>query len=240
MKHTLVVAALAALLSPCVFADEADIKKSITDFIGPDAILSIAKTPYAGLYEVALKSGEVIYTDERASFLIDGQIVDIKRKLNYTADRARIRDRINFSELPLGNAIKTVHGNGKYVLASFEDPNCGYCRRFAKELQSIKNVTIYTFLYPILSPDSIDKSKAIWCAKDRSKAWNQWMLEGKLAKSPNCKTPLEQNAALGRKLRISGTPTLYLADGTKVHGMLQGEQLEKAIADAERAKDAKK
>lgn len=231
-------AALAVLFASCTSADEADIRKSVTEFVGPNSVQAIAKTPYGGLYEVQLKSGEVVYTDEKASFLIDGQIIDVKRKANYTSERARILDRINFADLPLANAIKTVRGNGKRVIASFEDPNCGYCKRFAKELKNIKNVTVYTFLYPILAPDSHEKSKDIWCAKDRSAAWNDWMLEGKLAKSPACKNPIDQNLALGRKMRITGTPTIYLADGTKVAGMLAGEQLEKAIDSAE--KTAKK
>ncbi|WP_417069787.1 DsbC family protein [Niveibacterium terrae] len=234
MKQTL-AAALAALLIPCAFANEADIRKSVSEFVGPNSIQAIAKTPYGGLYEVQLKSGEIVYTDDKASFLIDGQIIDVKRKLNFTAERAKILDRINFADLPLANAIKTVRGNGKRVIASFEDPNCGYCKRFAKELQSLKNTTIYTFLYPILTPNSAEKSKDIWCAKDRSKAWNDWMLEGKVAASANCKNPVEQNLALGHKLRITGTPTIYLADGTKIAGMLGGEQLEKAIDNAEKA-----
>lgn len=235
MKQTLAAAALAALLIPCAFANEADIRKSVSEFVGPNSVQAIGKTPYGGLYEVQLKSGEVVYTDEKGSFLIDGQIIDVKRKFNFTAERAKILDRINFADLPLANAIKTVRGNGKRAIASFEDPNCGYCKRFAKELQSLKNVTIYTFLYPILAPNSAEKSKDIWCAKDRSKAWYDWMLEGKIADSPNCKNPIEQNLALGHKLRITGTPTIYLADGTKIAGMLSGEQLEKAIDNAEKA-----
>lgn len=233
--NKVLAAALATLLIPSAFANEADIRKSVSEFIGPNSVQAVAKTPYGGLYEVQLKSGEVVYTDDKASFMIDGQIIDTKRRMNFTAERAKILDRINFADLPLANAIKTVRGNGKRVIASFEDPNCGYCKRFAKELQNLKNTTVYTFLYPILAPNSAEKSRDIWCAKDRSKAWNDWMLEGKIANTPSCKNPIEQNLALGHKLRITGTPTIYLADGTKIAGMLTGEQLEKAIENAEKA-----
>ena len=238
MKRFLMLAAFAVL--PCLaHADEADIRKSIKDFLGQDVVQSVAKTPFPGLYEVVLHTGEIVYTDDKGSYVLNGELIDPKKKTSLTAERQRTLDKIDFASLPLKDAIKTVRGNGKRVIATFEDPNCGFCKRFAKELQSMKDVTIYTFLYPILSPDSATKSTAIWCSSDRSKAWSDWMLEGKPAKSTDCKTPVDQNVALGQKLRINGTPTIFLADGSRVKGMLQAAQLEQALADADKAKTSK-
>lgn len=235
MKRFLTMAALAVL--PCLaYADEGDIRKSVKDFLGQDVIQSVTRTPYSGLYEVVLQTGEIVYTDDKGSYILNGELIDPKRKVSLTAERQRVIERIDFASLPLKDAIKTVRGNGKRVVVSFEDPNCGFCKRFAKELQSLKDVTIYTFLYPILSPDSTTKSTSIWCASDRNKAWNDWMLEGKQPKNADCKTPIDENLKLGQKLRISGTPTIFLADGSRVRGMLQVQQLEQALAEVDTSK----
>ncbi|MCL2656168.1 MAG: DsbC family protein [Betaproteobacteria bacterium] len=236
MKRFMMIAALAAC-PLWAHADESDIRRSVKDFLGgQDVIQSISKTPFPGLNEVVLQTGEIIYTDDKGSFILNGELIDPKRRISLTADRQRMLEKIDFATLPLGDAIKTVRGNGKRVIASFEDPNCGYCKRFAKELQAMNNVTIYTFLFPILSPDSGEKSKNIWCAKDRSRAWNDWMLEGKPVKEADCKTPLDQNLALGQKLRISGTPTIFLSDGSRVKGMLSAPQLEQELAQIDQGK----
>jgi thiol:disulfide interchange protein DsbC len=140
---------------------------------------------------------------------------------------------IDFGVLPLEQAIKQVRGNGKRVLVSFEDPNCGYCKRLGKELAQMKDVTIYTFLYPILSPDSHEKSRNIWCAKDKARAWNDWILDGKVPAAASCdSSTIDRNIALGQKLRINGTPTMFLADGRRLGGYVPAATLEQALTEA--------
>ena len=124
-----------------------------------------------GLYELVV-GGEILYVDEKVSHLIQGSIIDVKTRTNLTEERLNKLLAINFSDLPLELAVKQVRGNGKQTLVTFEDPNCGYCKRVAKDLTKLEDTTVYTFLYPILSPDSSAKSRAIWCAKDRARATN--------------------------------------------------------------------
>ncbi|MBP7627621.1 MAG: DsbC family protein, partial [Zoogloea sp.] len=196
--------------------DEAKVKKNLESFLNAPAVESVKKTPYGGLFEVVLKSGELLYTDASASFIIDGNIIDAKTRKNVTQARMLQLMKIDFATLPLDQAIKQVRGNGKRVIASFEDPNCGYCKRLAKDLQSLKDATVYTFLYPILSPDSTEKSKNIWCAKDKAAAWNDWMVGGKApaAAAAGCDTSaIDKNVALGQKIKVTGTPTIFTADG---------------------------
>jgi thiol:disulfide interchange protein DsbC len=148
----------------------------------------------------------VLYTDGNVSFIIDGSLIDAKTRKNITQARMAQLMKIDFATLPLDQAIKQVRGNGKRVIASFEDPNCGYCKRLAKDLVNLKDATIYTFLYPILSPDSTEKSKNIWCAKDRAGAWNDWMTAGKVpaAAAGSCDTSaIDKNVALGQKIKVS-------------------------------------
>jgi thiol:disulfide interchange protein DsbC len=183
----------------------------------------ISKTEYFGLYEVVV-GGRVIYTDEKASGLLIGTLVDGKTLENVTGKRL-------FALLPLDLAVKQVRGNGKAMLVTFEDPNCGYCKRLAKDLAKLDNATIYTFLYPILSEDSADKSAAIWCAKDRAKAWNDWMVDNKVPPPvKSCEAPLERLVELGQRYQVSGTPTIFFADGSRAPGAIPLAQIRERLA----------
>jgi thiol:disulfide interchange protein DsbC len=167
MYKKLIPFALAAFLSLPTLADEASVKKAVEAKIG-GPVTSVTKTTYLGLYEV-YADGQVLYTDEKVSALLIGSLIDGKTMKNVTTERMQKLTAIKFSELPLAQAVKQVRGDGKRVFATFEDPNCGYCKKMAKEIAKLDNVTIYTFLYPILSPDSLEKSNQIWCASDRSR-----------------------------------------------------------------------
>jgi thiol:disulfide interchange protein DsbC len=225
-------AALALFSFGLVHADEDGVKKAMETFIGAPVVDSVAKLPYGGLYEVVLRSGELVYTDEKASFIIDGRVIDTKTRRDLTQERLNQLSAIDFGGLPLERAIKQVRGNGKRVIVSFEDPNCVYCKRLGKELSQMSDVTIYTFLYPILSQDSTEKSRNIWCAKDRARVWNEWMLEAKVPAAAACDSDaIDQNVALGQKLRINGTPTMFLADGRRLGGFLPAAELEQALGE---------
>lgn len=227
------LAALSLALAGAAFASEDSVKKGVEAFIGAPAVDSVSRTAYGGLYEVVLKSGELVYTDEKTSFVIDGRLIDTATRRDVTQARLNQLAAIDFTTLPLDQAIKQVKGNGRRIMASFEDPNCGYCKRLAKEIATMTDVTIYTFLYPILSPDSTAKSNSIWCARDKAKAWNDWMVDAKVPAQASCDTSaVEKNVALGQKLRINGTPTLFLADGSRIGGYVPAAELEKALAAA--------
>ncbi|HMV62662.1 MAG TPA: DsbC family protein [Rhodocyclaceae bacterium] len=213
--------------------DEAAVRKNLDTFFGGQAVDTVKKTPYGGLYEVVLKSGELVYTDAAVSFLLDGNVIDTKTKQNVTQARMAQLMKIDFATLPLDQAIKQVRGTGKRVIATFEDPNCGYCKRLAKDMVNLKDATIYTFLYPILGPDSLEKSKGIWCAKDRATAWTDWMTAGKAPAAGSCDTAvLDKNVALGQKMRVSGTPTIFTVDGNRLPGAVPLAQLDKAMDQA--------
>jgi thiol:disulfide interchange protein DsbC len=184
-----------------------------------------------GLYEVLVR-GELYYVDPSVNFVIMGRMFDSRTREDLTQKRLDAALKIDFKSLPFDRAVKTVRGNGSRVLVTFEDPNCPYCKKLWQNMAQLNNVTIYTFLYPILSPDSYEKSKAIWCAKDRAAAWDDYMIQGKApaAAAADCKNPLEQNVALGREFGINGTPTIIFADGTRGAGAIPMEAIEQRLA----------
>lgn len=186
----------------------------------------IVKTPYlGGLYEI-YAGGQLFYSDEKGSVFVFGSLVDGKTHRNITAEQ-------QLALLPLQDAIKRVNGNGgngKRTLITFEDPNCGYCKKLTKELVNLKDATVYTFLVPILSEDSLVKSKKIWCAPDRPKAFDDWMVNGKApAGSDNCANPLERNSKLAQGLGVSGTPAIFFPNGERVPGYMPLDKIEKAL-----------
>ena len=196
------------------------------------AIDEVKPAPIAGLYEVRLNGSDIVYTDARGDFLIQGEIIDVQKRTNLTKDRIDKLSAIDFKSLPFKDSFTIVRGNGKRKMAVFADPNCGYCKRFEADLQKINNVTVHLFLLPILGEDSVEKSKAIWCASNKSKTWENWMLRGVVPPDSKAKcdvSALDRNLAYGQKYRINGTPAIIFADGTRVPGAIQVQQIEAGL-----------
>jgi thiol:disulfide interchange protein DsbC len=228
------VAALltAAVLCGAAFAQEAVIRKNLAERLPQlPKIDEVSKTPVPGLWEVRIGT-DVLYTDERADFVVQGSIFDTRTRTNLTEERIGKLTAIDFDALPLKDAMVVKQGSGARKLAVFADPNCGYCKRFERDLLNVKDVTIYTFLYPVLGPDSNEKSRAIWCAKDPAKAWRDWMIDGVappklLGKCDDA--AIARNVALGQKHRVQGTPALVYEDGTRVPGAVSAAEIEKQL-----------
>jgi len=224
------------LLGASALAQEAQIRKAITERLPQiKAIDEVSKTPISGLYELRVNGTEIYYTDAQGNYLIEGNVIDLRGKRNLTEDRVAKLTAIKFEDLPFKDAFTIVRGNGKRKLAVFEDPNCGYCKRFERDLQKVDNVTIYMFLYPILGADSGEKSKAIWCSKEPGKAWQDWMVRDQPipANPASCDTgALSRNVDLGRNHKITGTPTLVFVDGNRVPGAIDAKQVEKLLTDS--------
>ena len=215
-------------------AQEAVIRKNLTERLpNLPKIDEVSKTPMNGLYELRVNDSEIFYTDAEGNFLIQGNLIDTKAKRNLTEERVEKLSAIDFGALPLKDAFTVVRGNGKRKMAVFEDPNCGYCKRFERDLQKVSDVTVYMFLYPILSPDSIEKSKNIWCTKDKAKAWHDMMVRDQPSPKATCDTAaIDRNIAFGKKHKITGTPTVFFVDGSRVPGAIGAPQVEKLLAEA--------
>ena len=228
----LVFAAGIAAAASSASADEAAIRKNIAERV-PDfpKIDEVTKSVVPGLYELRVGT-DILYTDEQGNYLIEGQLIETKTRANLTEQRIAKLTAIDFKTLPFKDAMVWKQGTGERKLVVFADPNCGYSKKIEKDLQAVKDVTVYTFLYPILGGDSPEKSKAIWCAKDNTKTWRDWMIRGTaIPEAPQCDTSaLQRNVALGRKYRINGTPGLVFEDGKHQPGAASAEVVEKQLA----------
>jgi len=211
--------------------EEAQIRKTLKERMPQiQPIDEVRRTPMPGLFELRVDGSDIYYTDATGQFLLQGQLIDTRTQRNLTEERIQKITAIDFKTLPIKDAITLVKGNGERKIAVFEDPNCGYCKRFEKELAKVDNLTIYLFLYPILGKDSVEKSKTIWCAKDPAKTWQDWMLRGQTPAAAQCDTAaIERNLEFGRKNRITGTPTTYTSQGNRVTGAVPISQIEKQL-----------
>lgn len=211
-------------------ADEGRLRQALQAKFPKLPVESITRLPFGGLYEVVL-GGDVVYTDAKAEFMMGGMLYDLRnmppRNITEETTRKLVSKSLTSSH---DSAIKMVRGNGRRVIYTFEDPNCGYCRELYKEIGKMTDVTVYTFLLPILSPDSVEKARAIWCSKDRAKAWEQVMTKAALSEQPKpCDAPLDRNAQLAQRFNIRGTPAIFLASGQQIGGYVPAAQIEQAL-----------
>jgi thiol:disulfide interchange protein DsbC len=215
-------------------ASEATVKAALLKKYPEVPVETVTKTPVPGIYEV-FSNGQMIYTDELANYLfVNANLIDTEKKVNVTEERISKLTAVKFDQLPLNLAVKRVKGKGTRKLAYFADPNCGYCKKFEQDLAKISDVTLYVFLYPVLGPDSIEKAKSIWCSKDRIKAWDDQLVNGVAPSAPGtCDTSaIDKTLAFGKQKSISGTPTMFFADGQRVPGAIPGEAIEQRLAAA--------
>ena len=229
-KLAAVLLMAAGLAAGTAWGSEAVIRKALQTRFPDMQVESVSRTPFNNLYEVVL-GGRILYTDEKASFLFIGNLLDTRGGSDKDLTRERSA-QLNAQALrkSTDNAIKRVRGNGKRVVYTFEDPNCGYCRELQKELLKLNDVTIYTFLWPILSQDSVEKSRAVWCSKDRAKAWDDLMSRGVVPQGgAKCDAPLDKNIELAQRFGARGTPAVFLADGNTIGGLVPADKLEQAL-----------
>jgi thiol:disulfide interchange protein DsbC len=217
----------------------AAIRKVLEERFGDLHVVAVRPSAIAGLFEV-YSSDSVFYSDASGNYIVNGHLIDTRTRTDLSHQHLDELNAVDFSQLPLEKAIKTVHGKGERRLAVFADPECPYCKKLEGELANIDNVTIYTFLYPLVNihPAAKVNAHALWCAADRDRAWHEWMLEGKIpASAPACEgDPTDELLALGERLHIASTPTMLFDQGERITGVVGAEQVEQALGAATRGR----
>ena len=209
------------------------LEKRLKDLYPATRIERVQTSEIPAVYEVTMGKNSA-YTDATGRYFVFGHLYDMKTQRDLTAERMEKQQRIDFSQLPLGDAIKTVRGKGERVLAAFSDPDCPYCKRLEAELDKLDNVTLYIFPYPLegLHPEAVDKAVAVWCAPDRARAWADLMKTGKVPAKRDCENPIQRNIQLAQQLGINGTPTMLSADGRMLPGAAPGDRIEQWLAES--------
>jgi thiol:disulfide interchange protein DsbC len=217
----------ATAATPNATSDTAAVEKKFAERFGNMPIKSVRPTPF-GLFEVQL-GNDIIYTDADVNFIFDGHVIEATTRRDLTQARLNELSAVDFKALPFDLAFKQVRGDGKREVAIFEDPNCGYCKKLRQNIDDIDNITVYTFMLPILSDDSTQKVKNVWCAKDRGTTWDDWMLNGITPPKLDCDVPIQKMLDLAKSLQVQGTPAIFFADGARVPGAISKEEFEKRL-----------
>ncbi|MGQ0655243.1 MAG: DsbC family protein [Betaproteobacteria bacterium] len=239
---TRIIVALSLLaLSPLATADEAAVRRMVQDKLrGGGQLESVQKAPWGDLYEVVVRGPDgpqIYYVDSRATVILAGPAIDARSGRNLTQERQRKLTAVEWESLPFDSAITLARGGGRRKIAIFSDPNCLFCRKFEKDLAKLDDITVHIFLYPVIKPDSVTQTKAVWCSKDRAKAWNDLMLRDiQPSAKPDCDTPVEKLVALGRKLGANSTPTWFLETGERYSGAMPLEEVRHLLDKASPAK----
>ncbi len=230
------LALCATLLVGCLGAQaqEARIKKNLDAHLPQlHGIQEVRKTPVPGLFEVRANDSEIYYTDAQGNYLIQGELYDLRKQINLTKERENVLTAVKWDSLPFKDSITFTRGNGARKLAVFADPNCGYCKKFERDLLKVDNVTVHVFQIGILGPDSKTKNRAIWCSRDKGQAWLDWMVRGTApaeAAAMCDASAVTRNEAFATKVKVTGTPALLFEDGSRVGGALSMEDLEQKFA----------
>ena len=239
MMRTLLATVILMLTAHAV-ADEAAVRRMVQAKFGDAELESVQKAPFGNLYEVVLRSPDgvqIFYVDDAASVILAGKVFDAKTGRNLTEERQRKLGAIKWSSLPFDDAIPIVRGDGRRKIAVFSDPNCPFCKRFEKDLARLDNSTVYIFLFPVIKPESVAQTKAVWCSADRARAWRELMLQNvQPSAKPDCNTPVDKLVALGRKLGANATPTWFVETGERYSGALAFDDVREILDEASRSK----
>ena len=238
MRNIALFLALLCAAAAAGAADDAFIRRAIEAKLNGARVEGIQPAPMPGWFEVRFRTQEgirVIYTDEKATFIIAGNVFDLRSDRDLTEERMRVLNAIDFRTLPLDLAVKVQRGNGKRVMAMFSDPYCPACRSFERELMQVSDITIYVFMFPVIRPENADQSRGVWCSEDRAKAWLELALRGRppVAKA-TCDNPVDKVLSLGHSLNVGSTPTTILSNGVRYKGGLSADALRAALDEASR------
>lgn len=230
-----VALACTAFIGPLLYgsaiADPAPLKlanqitAAVSNHTGLQVNPEVATTPVPGIFEVVV-DGELVYTDSSGRYaFVGGALMDMKERKDLTAAHNEKRMSIPFDKLPLQQAIKEVRGDGSKVFAVFEDPNCPICRVFTKFIDQLDNVTVYRFMFPVISPQSQNLVRMAWCSSDRAGVWKAMMQGARPQLSESCDTSgLVKILSAGERFQINNTPTVVLANGKRLVGATPPEQ----------------
>jgi thiol:disulfide interchange protein DsbC len=224
----LALALLALLAAGTTVANEQLIRRSIEPKLNGAKIEGVQASPIPGLFEVRFRTSQgvqILYSDPKGDNILQGEIYDTKTGRNLTDERIGKLSAIKFDTLPLDRAIKIVRGNGRRVAAMFSDPYCPACQTFEQTLQQVEDMTLYVFMFPVIRPERIDDSKAVWCSSDRAKAWLDLALRRKAPAPATCDNPVESIVALGQTIGVRATPTLFFENGERQQGGMSAGDL---------------
>ncbi len=230
ISHILALTLL-AFTSPALFADEAAIKKALSEFMPGGQISSIKPAEINGLYEVTVGSN-IFYASEDGKYLLQGQLFDAEAKKNITETKLGNARKLQLDKLGEQKMIIFKAPISKYMVSIFTDIDCGYCRKLHSEIDQYmaQGITVRYMFFPRAGKgsDSYKKAVSVWCAADKAKALTA-AKKGESLDSKTCENPVDEHMALGEEFGMNGTPMIVTQKGNILPGYVPAQQLAKVL-----------
>jgi len=195
-------------------------------------VTEIKPSPLPGLYQVTAPP-MVFYMSKDARYVINGDIVDLKDKVNLSTNARTAAKKAALDQISEKDMIIYKPKKVKHVVTVFTDIDCGYCRKLHSQIAEYNKLGIeiryLAFPRAGIGSESYKKAVAVWCAKDRKKALTE-AKRGIQVASANCDSPVAKEYELGQELGVNGTPAMILDDGEVFPGYAPPERLS-AILD---------
>ncbi|NQY25917.1 MAG: thioredoxin fold domain-containing protein [Piscirickettsiaceae bacterium] len=212
-------------------ADNVEMRDQLKEIMPDVMIGSIKPVANTGLYEVII-NGEIIYFSEDMQYVFQGDVIELQSRENITENkRVSLRkdalDALNEADMIVYEPKKT-----EYNLTVFTDIDCGYCRKLHNQMAEYNalGIRIRYLAFPRsgIDSDSFDKAEDVWCASNRQQAMTD-AKNGKDVNSEDCQSPVQAQYELGRRLGVTGTPSLFLDSGEILPGYIPPARLKKIL-----------
>ncbi|OAI16138.1 disulfide bond formation protein DsbC [Methylomonas lenta] len=228
-QRLMVLAAL--FLASSSYADEAAVKKALSEFMPDINIESIKSAEIKGLYEV-VAGGNIFYVSEDGRYLLQGQMYDAVEKKNITENKLADVRKLALEKVGENKMIVFKPKTSKYMVSIFTDIDCGYCRKLHSEIDQYlaQGITVRYLFFPRAGKgsDSYTKAISVWCAADQQKALTA-AKKGESLEAKTCDNPIDEHMQLGEAFGMSGTPMIVTEKGNVLPGYVPAAQLAKVL-----------
>ena len=196
----------------------------------------IDSTPIEGVFEVGTGDGNIFYVTHDGKYVFTGELHSIEENdsRNLTEER-RYRDRRELlAQLSLDDTPSFApKKQTEHIVYVFTDVDCSYCRLLHKNIEGYTEagIEIRYLAYPRAGRESETYINMVsaWCASDPRDALTK-LKKGKRIKLEQCESAVPSHVELGKRFKITGTPSLVLESGQIIPGYVQPDRLKRALA----------
>ncbi len=205
------------------------LRKALAKNMPRTEITQITESPVPGLYEVIV-GAQVVYMDQSARYMLDGDLVDLASRVNYT-ERSKSKIRLTaINALGEDNMLIYTPKQVDHTITVVTDIDCPYCRRLHSEMDQYmaSNVKVRYIFMPLKGKSDFETTVSVWCAKDKNNALDL-AKSGIKIEALNCDNPIKDHLALSRQIGIRGTPAIILETGEILPGYVPAAKLLKEM-----------
>ena len=222
----LLFAAAALAIAPAR-AGTAEIHARFASRFDAPAQFDVLESPFRGMYLIVDRAASLrhapLIVDRGVTLLFDGQwhrVTGRNAMVGVPGKQAEALRRRLAQGIAREKFVAIRYGQGRRTIILNQAVDCGWCRRFERNLEAASRSLDATFYFipgavNASDPEKIAVAERIYCAKHRAAAWRDWMLRNVAPRSGDCHAGAYRlHIAVADVLfRGRGTPAALLEDG---------------------------